>query len=170
MAEERWVKVEPDPAYDLSVLSRRFKELGNGKELKKKFTAAMRSEANQSVVQTKAAARALPSKHEGRSRGFRAATARATSVQIKTAADARVSVRISRRGAMAKYGDLPRIMNRKSTFIHPVFGKGQAAQHGSPGWFDNVQKAIAPEMQAKLYGVMKDYERMIMRDVRPGRV
>src|SRR4051812_38242149 len=142
-------------------LSRKFRTQTNAKALRKEFTTGLKSAATPLMLETKAAALALPS-HGHSHTGLRKRTARAISLQVKAAGkNPSVKIRISRR-SMGDQAALPMLMNH-GWWRHPVFNDREVwvRQVGSRDWFDRPIRRGQRKVRAEILQVMQRLERKL---------
>lgn len=140
---------------DLQLLVRSLRGFEDQKELKKILTTAMRTGGKPMLKAARTAVKALPSKggpRVGRP-GLRAATAKATKLQVRTGKGAGVVIRVDPRKMPPGMNNLPAYMEGRPPFErhrHPVFGprdsEPYAAQPATPYFF----AAIAQHQGAAL--------------------
>lgn len=133
---------------EVRAASRRIREHGNPRAVRKELNQALREAAAPVVEDVKQAALHLPAKSHRRI--LRQRIADSTSAQVKsTGRDPSVAIRISR-ARMKDKAPVPQLMD-KGPFRHPVFGREKwIQQDGFPRWFEKTIEKDTPEARERI--------------------
>lgn len=128
---------------DLERIARELREVGNGREIRKRLTREIRRELAPAVLAVRREIAAIPTKGEGSS-GLRQRMARATRLQVRTAGrDAGATIRVDGRKMPDGQRRLPSYMEGKAKkpWRHPVYGNRAvwAVQPAHPYFFRVVE-------------------------------
>jgi hypothetical protein len=145
---------------EVKAASRRIREHGNPRVIRKEFNKALREAANPAVQDVKAAALALPAKSHRRI--LRQRIADSASAQVKsTGKNPSVKVRISR-VRMKDKALVPQLMDR-GPFRHPVFNRETwVTQPGHPGWFERAVEKSVPQIRERVKEAADDIARRVV--------
>lgn len=149
------VQVRIDSGSDLRRVHRNLSQMAGGKEIRKRFTKAVRAELRPVTAEVKAAYRSAPSKGGKRRPPGRAplrrAMARATTAQVRTAGrDAGISLRVDGRKMPEGMGGVPAMYERRRRWRHPVFGQDVWVTQDSRPTFDRIVPARASGVRRRV--------------------
>ncbi|MFK0173417.1 hypothetical protein ACIQU5_32005 [Streptomyces sp. NPDC090306] len=128
---------------DLQRISRELRKIDD-KELKKRFRQQLRATAAPLVPVVRASIRSTPSSRPYTPAGLRGRLSKATRIEVKTVGrDAQVSIRVDGRKMPAHQKALPKGMEGKKRWRHPVYGhRGNwVTQPARPYFFHVVRPA-----------------------------
>jgi hypothetical protein len=142
------VEVKITGKAEVKAASRRVRESGNPRAVRKELNQALREAAAPAVEDVKQAALHLPAKSHRRI--LRQRIADSTSAQAKSGGrDPSVAIRISRARMKGK-APVPQLMD-KGPFRHPVFGREKwVQQDGFPKWFEKAVEKSVPEVRERV--------------------
>jgi uncharacterized protein (UPF0147 family) len=155
------IEIDRDSAEQLRRIARELRTIGDGKTIPRELRKSLRSSVQPDLVQTRSAARSLPSNGQRTVNSLRSRIARNIQIQVKTSGDPSVGLRISKRG-MEDKGNLPKLMDA-GAWRHPVPPDGRVwvAQISRPGWFTNVQRSQAPYVERQLDRTIEAFGRRL---------
>lgn len=133
---------------EIKAASRRIREQGNPRIVRRELNRALREAAIPAVEHVKQAALHLPAKsHRGI---LRQRIANSVSAQSKSSGrNPNVSVRVSR-AKMKDKAPVPQLMDR-GPFRHPVFGREKfVTQEGHPQWFEKTVARDVPIVRERV--------------------
>jgi len=128
---------------DLRRISRALRSMDNP-EVKKRFRKELRAAAVPLVPVVKASIRSIPAKRAYTPGGLRGRMVAATRVEVRTVGkDAGVAIRVDGRKMPSKQKALPKAMEGKKRWRHPVFGNREVwvTQQPHPYFFHVVRPA-----------------------------
>ena len=143
------VEVKIKGREEVIAASRRVREQGNPRVVRKELNTSLKEAAAPAVEDVKSAALNLPAKSKRHI--LRQRIADSTSAQVKSSGrDPSVKVRISR-PKMKDKAPVPQLMD-KGPFRHPVFGREKkwVKQDGHKAWFENAIQKTVPEVRARV--------------------
>lgn len=128
---------------ELARISRELRRLDNP-ELKKRFRKELRAAAQPLVPVVRNSIRSIPAKRPYTAAGLRGRLAKATRVEAKTVGrDAGVAIRVDGRKMPSHQKALPKMMEGRKRWRHPVFGNREVwvTQTAHPYFFHVVRPA-----------------------------
>ena len=151
---------------ELAQISRQLRHMGNGREVKKRFTKELRAAAKPLVPAVRASIRAIPSKGTRRSDGgpgLRERMVKATRLSVRTSGrQASVSVRVDGRKMPPGEGTLPSYMEgTKRPWRHPVFGGDARVNQQEHPYFYRVVRPLGIKSRRSVNQVLDDITKEI---------
>jgi len=148
---------------DLRRISRELRSMDN-KEIKKRFTKELRAAAKPLVPVVRSSIRSIPSKRGYSPQGLRGQLARATRLEVKTVGrQAGVAIRVDGRKMPSHMKGLPKAVEGKKRWRHPVFGHREVwVQQPPQPYFYKVVRAAGPASRRAVSRVLDG----VTRDIR----
>lgn len=148
---------------DLRRISKELRRVGDGKEIKKRFSKELRVVAKPLVPVVRRSIRDIPSTRAYSAAGLRGRLSRATKLEVKTSGrSAGVAIRVSGRKMPEGQGRLPAyVEGTRKRWRHPVFGNREVyAQQPAQPYFFKAVRVAGPRSRAAISkvidGISKD--------------